>query len=926
MPANSGSDDRLARYRAKRTAGRTPEPFGSGTAADKAAAAALGRGRFVVQKHAARRLHYDFRLEMGGVLVSWTVPRGPSLDPKEKRMAVLVENHPLEYADFEGRIPEGNYGAGSVIVWDRGSWQEVAEPGASMEGGKILFDLHGHKLRGRWTLVRTKRQASARGWNGGGGEDRSDGHEWLLIKKPDGFADPTGERPPGEGSVLSGLLVEEIAAGSARIDEVRAALALAEAPRRPVDPDTLRLMLCESREAPFSGSGWLFELKHDGYRLIASARGRRSHLRYRRGRDATQTYPEIDLALRSLPVESVVLDGEVVVCDATGRPDFGRLQTRAMLSRQRDIARATLSDPAVFMAFDLLALDGIDARELPLAERKRLLRRLLPGTGVLRYVDHIEGRGEDFYAGVMKLGLEGMVGKRADSPYRAGRQATWIKVRSMREGDFAVVGWTQPSGGARSGFGGLHLAVRGEAGWVYAGKVGGGFAEAELVAIRRALDESPRARHDFDVPGGGHTWVEPRLVVCVRFKEWLEGRLLRQPTFLRQRMDKGPEECGVDQVPRDRRPGDDDDDGDGDESAEPARGARRADEPGSEPVADGEAAEAAAIDRAIAFSNLKKVFWPAERHTKGDLIEYYRQVSPWLLPYLADRPLVLTRFPDGIEGKSFYQKDAPEWAPGWVRTESVWSEHSQRDIHYFVADDLDSLLYVVNLGTIPLHVWCSRVSELARPDWCILDLDPKGAPLSDVIEVARTIRRVCDDIELETYVKTSGSTGLHVLIPLARQCTYEQSRTLAGLISRVVEAERPDIATMARVIDARGGKVYLDWLQNRHGQLLVAPLSVRPLPGAPVSMPLRWDEVEPGLEPGRFTIQTARARLEQLGDDPVRPVLDRRPDLLNALARLDRRLREQPRRKQAPEPEPRPAEGQPPDPAPPRRGRGRRTR
>ena len=826
----------------------------------------------MVQKHAATRLHYDFRLEMGGVLVSWAVPRGPSLDPKEKRMAVLVENHPVEYADFEGTIPEGNYGAGQVIVWDRGSWQEIAEPGASMESGKILFDLYGHKLRGRWTLVRTKRSANARGWNGS--DDKTEGHEWLLIKKPDGFADPTGERPPGEGSVLSGLLVEEIAGGAARIDEVRAALVDAGAPRRPVDPETLRLMLCESRDTPWSGAGWVFELKHDGFRLLAGARGRRSYLRYRGGRDATQVYPEIDLALRSLPVDSLLLDGEVVVCDATGRPDFGRLQTRAMLSRPRDVARAALSDPAVFMAFDLLALDGMDARDLPLAERKRLLRRLLPGTGVLRYVDHIETRGEDFYAGVMQLGLEGMVGKRADSPYRQGRQSSWIKVRSMREGDFAVVGYTPPSGGARAGFGGLHLAARSGDAWVYAGKVGGGFAEAELVAIRRALDESPRARYDFDVPGSsGHTWVEPRLVVVVRYKEWPEGKLLRQPTFLRQRSDKRPEECEV--------------------------GRRRADDepPASEDAAeaeaegDGEEPAVAPIDRTVVFSNLKKIFWPAEKYSKGDLIEYYREVSPWLLPYLADRPLVLTRFPDGIEGKSFYQKDAPEWAPEWVRTESVWSEHSQRDIHYFVCDDVESLLYVVNLGTIPLHVWCSRVADLARPDWCILDLDPKGAPFADVIEVARTIRRVCDSIELETYVKTSGSTGLHVLIPLARQCTYEQSRTLAGLVSRVVEAERPDIATMVRVIDARGGKVYLDWLQNRHGQLLVAPLSARPLPGGPVSMPLHWSEVEPGLDPGQFTLKTARRRLEQMAEDPMRPVLDRRPDLLKALGRLDERLR-----------------------------------
>ncbi|HWM87682.1 MAG TPA: DNA ligase D, partial [Kofleriaceae bacterium] len=718
-----------------RSAGRTPEPFGSG-ASPAVAAPPAGRGRFVVQKHAARRLHYDFRLEMGGVLMSWAVPRGPSLDPKEKRMAVMVENHPLEYADFEGVIPEGNYGAGAVIVWDRGSWQNIEEPGATLEQGKLLFDLHGHKLRGRWTLVRTKRSASGRSFDGA--DDKVQGNEWLLIKKPDGFADAAGQRPPGEHSVLSGVSIEELQSGVERVEEVRRALTGASAPRRPIDPDALRPMLCESREEPFSGRGWLFELKHDGFRLLGGKQGGRSFLRYRRGRDTTDVYPEIDLALRSLPVDSLLLDGEVVVCDATGRPDFGRLQTRAMLARQRDIARAALADPATYMVFDLLAVDGLDARELPLAERKRLLRMLLPGPGVLRYVEHIEERGEDFYAGVLQLGLEGMVGKRADSPYKPGRHPTWIKVRSMREADFAVVGFTPPSGSARIGFGGLHLAVKGKSGWVYAGKVGGGFTEAELVQIHRTLEASPRARYDFVVPTGaaGTTWVEPSLVVNVRYKEWPEGKLLRQPTFLRMRGDKRPEECELSQRPVE------------DEPPEP-------DEPEASPPP---ASSAQASERTVAFSNMDKVFWPVEDYRKRDLIGYYREVGPWLLPYLADRPLVLTRYPDGIEGKSFYQKDAPEWAPEWVRTESVWSEHSQRDIHYFVCDHLESLLYVVNLGTIPLHVWCSRVSDLARPDWCIIDLDPKGAPFTDVVDVALAVRRVCDSIELETFVKTSGST------------------------------------------------------------------------------------------------------------------------------------------------------------------------
>ena len=841
MPANSGSGDQLARYRAKRTAGRTPEPFGSGAARGSATLSAPGR--FVVQKHAARRLHYDFRLELGGVLLSWAIPRGPSLDPAEKRMAVMVESHPLEYADFEGVIPEGNYGAGPVIVWDRGVWIAVEDPVAGLESGKLLFDLVGHKLRGRWALVRTKQSAT----------------DWLLIKHEDGFSAVGRELP--EHSVLSALDIEELAA-CRRGEEVSAALAELRAPRRRFDIDSFRPMLCETRERAFDGAGWLFELKLDGFRLLAGIDDGRPFLRYRRGHDSTALYPEIDLALRAMPYKDLVLDGEVVVLDASGRPDFGRLQARAMLGRSRDIARACLTHPALLMAFDLLSFEGRDLRGLPLRERKRLLRMVLADTGVVRYVDHVPERGVDMYASVEQLGLEGVVGKRADSPYRPGRSADWVKVRSMRVDDFAVVGWTSPSSEGRTGFSGLHLAMKDGARWVYCGKVGGGFGERELEAIHQVLTSSPVARYDFEVlPGDARSsrWVEPRLVCSVRYKEFTHGgSRLRHPVFLRLRDDKEPDECEL-----------------------PRRG--------------GEPAAPAAIEpaeRTVALTNLDKIFWPAERYSKGDLIAYYREVADWLMPYLHDRPLVLTRYPDGIEGKSFYQKDAPEWVPEWIRTESVWSESSEREIHYFVCDDLESLTYVVQSGTIPLHIWSSRVSDLARPDWCILDLDPKGAPFSDVVAVALAIRRLCDDLELPTAVKTSGSTGLHILLPLGRQCTYEQSRTLAGLIVHLIENENRAIATTARVIDAREGKVYLDWLQNRHGQLLVAPLSVRPLPGAPVSMPLRWSEVNGKLDHTRFTIKTARRRLDRLRADPVRPVLEEVPDLVAALERLDRRMKD----------------------------------
>lgn len=847
MTANSDEPDKLGRYRALRDAGRTPEPFGSGVAPRLE-----GAGVFVVQQHAARRMHYDFRLELGGVLVSWAVPRGPSLDPSEKRLAVHVEDHPLDYADFEGVIPAGNYGAGPVIVWDRGMWRPVEDPVAGLAAGKLLFDLRGYKLGGRWTLVR-----SGRGKKGEGGAD-----EWLLIKKPDGFADASRALP--EVSIYSGLRVDELEREGSRGSELAALAADAGAPERPVDPRRLRLSLCETAEAPFSDPDWIFELKYDGYRMIAAVEDGAPFLRYRRGSDATALYPEVTRALARLPLRSCVLDGEVVVLDAGGRSDFGLLQRRATLARPQDIARAAAELPATLVVFDLLALEGRDLRDLPLETRKELLARLLPPAGPVKYCDHVEERGEAFFEQIGAFDLEGMVAKDRTRPYRGRRTGEWLRVRRERADDFAVVGYSAPRSAGRTGFAGLHLAARDGEDWVYAGKVGTGFDERELASIRAALDELPRRDYGWDdrVAGKGHVWVEPRLVATVVYKEWREGRLLRQPRFLHLRSDKAPEEC-----------------------ARPAPG--QADAPPEPAVA---AAAAADAPPALAFTNLEKTFWPDEGYTKGDLVAYYRSIAPWLLPYLRDRPVVLTRYPDGIDGKSFYQKDAPTWAPDWLRTAEVWSEHAGRAIHYFVCDDLESLLYLVNLGTIPLHVWPSRASSLGTPDWCILDLDPKGAPWRDVVTCARAIRALCDDIGLPTYVKTSGSTGLHVLIPLGRQCTYEQSRDLAGILVRLIESEHGDIATTNRTIEARGGKVYLDWLQNRHGQLLVAPLSVRPLPGAPVSMPLRWREVTPRLDHRRFTIANAARRMARLGDDPLRPVLSDAPDLIAALDALRRRV------------------------------------
>ena len=840
MPRKRTPDpDRLDAYRAKRSLERTPEPAG--------AVARDGGGRlFVVHQHAARRLHFDLRLEMEGVLRSWAVPKGPSYDTAEKRLAVHVEDHPLEYGDFEGLIPKGNYGAGAVIVWDRGEWTPVGDPLEGLAEGKLLFELRGYKLRGLWTLVKLKKSEK----------------DWLLIKERDAWASKDPEELPPE-SVLSGLTVEDLGAGRDRGEAIRRELTRLGAPRRPVEAKSVGLMLAETAERAFSREGWLFEPKLDGYRVLAARAPSEPRLLTRSGNDCAASFPEILRAVAALPFERLVLDGEVVALDDAGRPSFQRLQGRARLRRPLDIRHAAVNTPVTYYAFDLLGFEDFDLRPLPLTVRKAALRRVLPPVGPLRYLEHVDDEGEALYREAERLGLEGVVGKKAGSPYRAGRSSAWLKIRSRRTGDFVVVGFTAPKG-SRGGFGALHLADYLDGALVYAGRAGSGFTDKELPEVRRKLESLRRPDPPCSGPlpaDKGTTWVEPALVCEVEYTEWTDEGLLRQPVFLRFRDDKRPEECVRESGQVDGRSG-------------------------GQPVGELDPPPARPPDRQTAFTNVGKVFWPDEGYTKGDLIAYYRAIAPWLLPYLRNRPLVLTRYPDGIAGKSFFQKDAPGFRPEWIRTERMWSEETQREIDYFVCDDEASLLYVVNLGTIPLHLWASRAPTLERPDWCVLDLDPKGAPFEHVVEVALAARELCRRIELPLLVKTSGSSGLHLLIPLGRQCTHEQSRSLGELLARCIVGRLPKIATIVRQVSQRDGRVYVDYLQNGSGKLIVAPFSARPLPGAPVSVPLAWREVNRRLDIRRHTIKTAPERMRNLGADPLAEVLELSPDLGAALDRL----------------------------------------
>jgi bifunctional non-homologous end joining protein LigD len=833
-----GRTSQLDRYRKKRDPERTPEPFGGGRVA--------GGRLFVVQKHAARHLHYDLRLEMDGVLKSWAVPKGPSVRPEEKRLAVYVEDHPIEYANFEGVIPPGNYGAGAVIIWDRGWYRPVKEgdPLEQLAMGKLELELFGYKLRGRWTLARMAKKEK----------------EWLLLKKADAASSGTELTERYPQSVLSGLTVEEIRDLPAKRAALGVKIHALKAPRRDVSPRNQPFMLATLAERPFSGKEWLFEVKYDGVRVLAHRQGEAVELYGRSGQMITKRYPDLTSALRALPINRFVIDGEIVALDESGKPSFQRLQARMGLSNPGDIERGVATVPVIGVFFDCLALDGHDLRRLPLLQRKACLGLLLPPLGPVRYGDHVLEHGEAFFEAASAERLEGIVAKKVTSVYVGTRSREWIKVKCQRRQEFVIGGSTDPQGG-RSHFGALHLGIYDGPRLVYVSKVGTGFDEAGLQMIWERLEPLRRPTPPFAVgapTGRGHHWVEPRLVCEVRFTEWTKDGGIRHPAFLGLRPDKRPDECrrelSVDIAPS--------------ASLTPVR---------AEP-------------HGVKITNPKKVFWPDEGYTKGDLIAYYEAVAPVLLPYLRQRPVVLTRYPDGITGKSFFQKDAPDFVPAWVRTERIYAKDAEREIDYFIVNDAETLRYIANLGTIPLHLWSSRLGSLDRPDWMILDLDPKGAPFADVVKVARRLHGILDELDLPNYVKTSGATGLHVLIPLGARYTHEEARTFARLLAMLGAEAAPDIATLARPIRAREGKVYIDFAQNGHGRTIVAPFSVRPLPGAPASCPLRWDQVTARLDPTRFTIKTIPQQVEKM-QDPLAPVLTGAIDMTAAIASIEARLR-----------------------------------
>jgi bifunctional non-homologous end joining protein LigD len=907
----------LKEYKNKRSFSDTPEPKGG-----KPNPQSL---RFVVQKHAASHLHYDFRLEMDGVLKSWAVPKGPSLNPADKRLAMQVEDHPFDYKDFEGIIPEGNYGAGTVMVWDEGTYESLDEKDTTkaaqekilrkeLRDGSLKFRLNGTKLKGEFALVRTK-----------GRGDRS----WLLIKHRDKYASdkPVTDK---DKSVVSKKTLQQIegspksrqwksnrkatasaagrkAAATPAGKPARKPTIPAATPKAPM-PKDLSPMLATLVDQPFDDAGWSYEIKWDGYRALAYCKKDKVELRSRNDKSFDKYYPVLN-ALKEWKINALV-DGELVVLNDKGESNFNKLQNW----------RSEADGSLFYYVFDLLWLDGRDLTGLPLSERRARLQSIVPAEAIIRYSDSFETSGTKFFASAQKLGLEGIMAKRTDSLYVPGaRTREWLKIKTVSRQEVVIGGYTRNEGTSKL-FSSLLVGVFENGHLQYTGKVGTGFTEELQQDMMRQFKPLVRKASPFgttpdvnkpsrfrpDPPAAKAVWLKPVLVGEVAFREMTEDGVMRHPSFQGMREDKSarqvirekalPVEAAV-AKPATRisvLP---------DHSAAASNIGRSRERP--LPAADRILSPVKTKDRgtllnptdesqvrdinghSLTFTHLSKIFWPKEKYTKRDLLNYYYQVAPYILPYLKERPQSLNRHPNGITGPGFYQKNVSGKVPDWIETFPYHSAQDNEDKEFLVCTDEASLLYMVSLGCIELNPWSSRVQSPDNPDWCIIDLDPdKKTPFEKVIEAAQVTKKILDAAGVTSYCKTSGSTGLHIYFPLSGQYTYEESKEFARVIADRVNAEIPDYTTIERTVSARKGRMYLDFLQNRPQATIAAPYSVRPKPGATVSAPLHWEEVKKGLTTLDFTIKNMPARLKEMGD-LFKPVLGKGINMEKALKKLN---------------------------------------
>ena len=836
----------LEDYAKKRSFDTTPEP--------PPGKPPLAAGNmFCVQRHLARRLHYDLRLEVSGTLKSWAVPQGPSLDPADKRLAVMVEDHPIEYGTFEGNIPKGNYGAGSVMLWDHGVYEVLGEPGAEkqLERGDLKIRLHGSKLKGDWALVRMK--------------NRGKGNEWLLIKKKDSGTQPGWDIEQHAWSVKTGRTQDEIA----REMPPRSTPATAAGPdpsriegavQSPI-PERVSVMLAYSGDAPPAGKDWLYEIKWDGVRAVCFVEDQRTRLASRKGTSIDKQYPELSVLHHYVKADSAVLDGEIAAVDDHGRPSFGHIQPRIMASDANAVAQMAKSRPVIYFAFDLLYLNGYDLRGAALADRKRLLRQIVTEGPVLKYSQHFEGAGKQLLEAAREQGLEGIVAKRSGSRYQGTRSKEWLKIKVAREQEFVLCGWTE---GERDFFGALVLGVYNNGKLAWAGNVGTGFDRRLMEAIYNRLKPLETDRNPFGapvaVPQKIH-WVRPELVCSVKYLEWTSEDRLRAPVFAGMRPDADPVECL-------RNP----------DSAPPARVALL--------TGDKEEMRATVDGRVLKFTHLNKVLYPAEGYTKRDIVNYYDAVADLLIPHWKDRPLSLRRYVEGIGKEGFFQKNAASGFPEWMRRETVLAEDGKLR-EQIIGGGRAELLYLANLGCIDQNPWMSRVQTLDNPDFVLIDLDPSDCGFDKIVEAAQWVRRKLDALGLESYPKTTGGDGMHLYIPIEPMYSYDMSKALAEIVARLVAAERPDLFTVPRSVSKREkGKVYFDYLQNGRGKTISAPYVPRAYPGAPVATPLEWSEVVGGLEPRQFHIRNALDRFDRVGD-LFEGVLSKPQRIEPALARLE---------------------------------------
>jgi bifunctional non-homologous end joining protein LigD len=818
----------LDRYGRKRDFQRTPEPKGS------VGGSPTGR-LYVVQKHAARALHYDLRLELNGVLKSWAVPKGPSLDPTQKRLAVHVEDHPVAYGSFEGVIPEGEYGGGTVQLWDLGEWEPLGDPESDYRKGRLKFRLHGRKLRGTWSLARM-----------GTRDERGD--NWLLIKKEDeeSLQDDRDFLDQHDLSVSSGRSLSQIASDRDLVWKEGAAVSESDAEegRSSADPSGLKGARPARQPQKISphlpklvdsvpaGETWLHEVKFDGYRVICVLRGGKVRLWTRNGLDWTERFSSFLEPLSSLPVKNAIFDGEVVVLNAEGISDFQALQ---------NVLKGVERGRLVYYLFDVVHYQGYDLSKVPLIERKTLLKNILHSPGeqsLIRYSDHIVGEGHRVFQHACRFALEGIISKRVDSSYVQKRSDSWVKVKCIRRQEFLIGGFSSPAG-SRTSFGALLLGVRDDEGGklLYAGKVGTGFNDKSLQTIgqelrERIVNESPFADPPKGREASGVTWVRPDLIAEVEFIEWTEDGRLRHPSFKGLREDKAPGE-----IVR--------------EKAEAGKDIKVEENP--ERVAG------------VFLTNPDRVMYPEKRVNKRDLALYYETIAPHILPFLVGRPLTVVRCPQGRGKKCFYQKHFNESVPPPVRGIAVREKEGEG--LYLVIDDLYGLITLVQLGVLEFHPWGSREDRLERPDQVIFDLDPDpGVAWEDVLYCARRLRERLAALDLASYVKTSGGKGLHVVAPLTRRSEWDEVKAFSRAVSEDFARREPNryVTTVSKA--QRKGKILIDFFRNSRGATSVAPYSTRIHPGAPVSTPLYWEELSPDIGPDYYTIENLPRRLQELGN------------------------------------------------------------